>query len=159
MKRLFLITALIICLSVGIAYAAQIQRVVDPKNQTEVWITSVFNNSAKELTVGEVVVWDIGSSTGDDDNYVTVTTSADTNLVAGVVYPANIPIDGVGSIVIHGAVDVDLADSGCTVDDVLCTSTTTDKAKDCTSDAYGFATCMEATAATGLSKCMVKIQN
>lgn len=166
MKRLFILTALIVCLTVGIVYAANIARVVDPQNQSEVWITEVYNDAGKELTVGEVVVWDngdgttgIADSTGDNDNYVTVTTTADTNLVAGVVYPTNIASGANGTIAIYGMVDVYVADVGCTVDDILCSSTTTDHAKDCTTDSFGFAICQEATGATGLAKCFINPRN
>jgi len=143
MKKIIL-SLLVALFLVSVAHAVNIPRVMDPKNQAEVWTTPVYNNSGKELTVGEVVVWDIGSSTGDNDNYVTVTTSADTALVAGVVWPAAIPTAGTGSIAIYGFVDVDMYSAAETVADIICTSTTTDKAADCTTDTYGFGYVMEA---------------
>ncbi len=143
MKKI-LLSLLVVLLSVGVAYAGNIPWVVDPKNQVEVWTTSVYNNAGKELTRGEVVIWDIGSSDGDNDNYVTVTSTADTLLVAGIVYPSAIADGANGTIAIYGMVDVDYTGAQ-TVLDVVCTSGTTDKADDCTNDYFGFGVVMEAT--------------
>jgi len=154
MKRLLLITALVLLMAVGFVYAANISRVVDPQNQKEIWTTQVYNNAGKALTVGEVVVWEISASTGDNDNYVTVTTTADTAIVAGIVYPAGIADGENGTIAIYGMVDTYCV-SACVVNDILCTSTITYQTDDCTSDYYGFALCQEATGAAGLAKCFI----
>uniref|UniRef100_A0A6M3LI06 Uncharacterized protein n=1 Tax=viral metagenome TaxID=1070528 RepID=A0A6M3LI06_9ZZZZ len=142
MKRLFLIIALIIFVA-GVANAANIARVVDPKNQPEVWTTIVYNNDDAVMNPGAVVIWDIDASTGDNDNYVTITTTADTQLVAGIVYPTAIPVGGIGSIAIYGCVDVDY-NAAETVADVVCTSGTEQEGADCTTDYYGFGYVVEA---------------
>jgi hypothetical protein len=157
MKRLFILTALIVCLTVGIVYAANIVRVVDPQNQKEIWITEVYNDddASATMTAGSVVVWDIHSSTGDNDNYVTETSTADTGLVAGVVYPTDIAFGATGTIAIYGIVDVD-TNGAQTVDDVLCTSTGVGVADDCTTDAFGFCVVTEA---ADPGKCFINPRN
>jgi len=68
---------------------------------------TVYNNSSGTLDAGDLVIWDIGSSTGDDDAYVTTTTTADTFLVAGVV--VSDILDGqTGTILTKGIIDIDL---------------------------------------------------
>ena len=154
MRKLF-ITCLAVLFMASVAYAASIPWIVDARNQKEIWTTVVYNNSSGDLAIGDVVVWDIGSSTGDDDNYITTTTTANSPIVAGVVYPAAILDGDTGTIAIYGPVDVDYS-SAETVADVVCTSGTAGEGGDCTGDYYGFGTVMEA---TDPGKTFIKINN
>ena len=146
MRKLFsiLLAAMLI---VSIAGYSQAQGIVDTDAGPYYEVTSVYNNSGGTLDVGDVVIWDIGSSTGDDDQYVTTTTSADTFLVAGVVYPADIAASSSGSIVTKGAVTVDVATSNNinSAGALLCTGTTAGGAAVCSNgqddgNAFGFTT-------------------
>lgn len=155
MKKLVL-SLLVTLMLFSVAYAGVIPWVVDPKNQVEVWTTSVYNDAGKELTAGEVVVWDIGDTNNTGyGNWVTVTATADTVLVAGVVYPSAIADKSAGTIAIYGMVDVDMI-AAQTVADVICTSTTTDKPDDCSDDTFGFAVVNEA---ADPGKCFVNVKN
>lgn len=142
MKKLFLVLSLLAL--AGVSHAANIPGAVDPKGGPEVWTVPVYNNSGGTLDVGDVVIWDIVSSTGDNDNYVTTTTTADyTGPVAGVVYPADIAAGDSGTIAIYGVVQVDAIAAHLTSDNALaCTSTTAGSAKSCTTNpaAFGFVT-------------------
>ena len=134
MKK-FLLTALVVIFA-GIASAANVQTYVDPKSGgPEVWVDSVYNASNTDMDAGDVVVWTVGDSTGDNDLWVTTTTSqgaAAQNLVAGVVYPVAIALGDVGSIAIWGTgVSVDVNASITTAGDELCASTTAGSAGEC----------------------------
>lgn len=145
-KFVFLFAALLIAMT-GLVHAAAIQGSVDPTAGPEVWYTDVYNNSSGDLDAGDVVVWNIDGSTGDNDNYVTTTTTAGTFLVAGVANRAIVDGD-IGSIVIRGIVTVDVLTTG-TASDIaagtpLCTSTTAGSARNCRGNldefAFGHAT-------------------
>ena len=76
--------------------------------------TAVFNDSGATLTSGSVVVWDTGAADPADaalGAYVTTTTTADSNLAAGVVHTASIVDQGIGMIQIYGARQVLTADA------------------------------------------------
>lgn len=130
----------------GVAYSASIPQMEDPKVGPAVWLVPVYNNDTDTADVGDVVIWEIGESTGDNDNYINRTTTADTFLVAGIVYPSDILTKDTGSIAIRGVVTADLATThGVVVNSLLCSSTTeggvdvcSDSATD--ADAIGFAT-------------------
>lgn len=69
-------------------------------------LTTVYNNSSSALTSGTVVVWDTALS-GDTNEgaYVNTTTTADSNLVAGVVVTDSIAASGgLGEICVYGPV-------------------------------------------------------
>ena len=155
MKKLLFIS-LAVLLIAGSAYAISLpQSEVGDSGGPFVWTQQVYNNTADSsgynssatLDVGDVVVWDILNSTGDNDNYVTLTTTADTYLVAGVVYPNAIAAGDTGTIAIRGVVKVDIAQAGAsniTLGSLVCTSTTAGAANVCSSstsdtDAIGFA--------------------
>lgn len=139
MRKLLLILALLL-LGATKSYAIAIPEAENPAEGPALWIVPVYNAEASTtLDVGDVVVWDIGSSTGDNDNYVKSTTTADTALVAGVIYGADIAAGGVGNMVVHGVVDVDsLTTSMNTVGGLACTSTTGGSAKTCDTQANAF---------------------
>src|SRR3990167_8649697 len=73
---------------------------------------TVYNNASADLDAGDVVVWDIDASTGDNDLYVTTTTTADTGLVAGVVWPDAITDGSEGSLVVFGFAECDTGTDG-----------------------------------------------
>lgn len=133
-----LFALLVIASGANLAHAIGIPSSEDPKDGPAVWTVPVYNNSGSTLDVGDVVVWDIGSSTGDDDNYVTTTTTADTALVAGVVYRNDIAAGDTGTIVVHGVVDVDVLAGLQSAGGIACTSATAGSARNCTNDAHGF---------------------
>lgn len=94
----------------GFAFSAQIPDITQPKTGPEAWSMSVYNNSGAALDAGDIVIWDIDSSTGDNDMYVTTTTTPGTGPIAGVVKRA-IGIAEEGSIVIYGVTSVDTVGS------------------------------------------------
>ena len=73
--------------------------------------TTVVNNSAAALTSGTVVVWDSSGADSTLGAYVTTTTTADSNLVAGVVVSDSILASGVGTIQVYGPRQALYADS------------------------------------------------
>lgn len=150
MKKLVLAFLSILVLT-GVVYAAAISQSIDAKTQTETWLISVYNNSGSEMDVGDVAIWDIADSTGDNDNYVQSSATADTFLVAGVVFPNAIAAEDVGTIIVKGTAAVDLitsgsylpVEAGCS----LCTSATDGSAQICsdaTTDPNSFGFCTSA---------------
>jgi len=141
MKKLFLLS-LAVLLIAGYVWAADIPQSEDPKQGPAIWYLPVFNNTTA-LTKGDVVVWDISSSTGDNDNYVTTTTTADTFAVAGVVWPSDIAAGGRGTVAIKGVVDVNVRAGTTKTGSLLCTYTTAGAAGTCSvragdANAFGF---------------------
>ena len=138
MKKLLFLVLTLLLLS-GVSFAASIPEGVDATTGPELWLTVVYNNSSNALDVGDVVIWDMDASTGDNDNYVNTTTTANyTGAIAGVVYPSAISAASVGSIVIRGPVAVDvLINQGTGLDGYLCTSGTAGSAQDCTTATNG----------------------
>ena len=136
MKKLVLVI-LALFLFVGGASAANIPRAVDPINAREMWITSVFNDegSGTVADVGDCVEWKMDSSTGDNKNYVEVCDSADTFLVAGVVWPVDIADQTTGIIVIKGPVETDTVYGTALAGTLVCSSTTAGSVVDCSSGA------------------------
>ncbi len=137
-----------VLLIAGPVSAASIPGVEDPKDGPGVWLVPVFNNSGATLDEGDVVVWDISSSTGDNDNYVTRTTTADTFLVAGVITNSSVVDQSTGTIAIRGVVTVDTTTS-VGIGSLMCSSGTAGSATQCSStvsdaDAFGFATAASA---------------
>uniref|UniRef100_A0A6M3KGK8 Uncharacterized protein n=1 Tax=viral metagenome TaxID=1070528 RepID=A0A6M3KGK8_9ZZZZ len=112
--------AMITIVSVG----AHIPGAIDPKNGPEIWTLPVYTASA--LDAGDVVQWCIDDSDGDNDYWVETTTSANTYIVAGVVWPSDIAAGGVGTIAVRGVVDADVAYGGYGASAVgpVCTSST-----------------------------------
>ena len=130
-KYIYVLLALLVL--GGVAYATTVPDATEPKEGgPNLWLESVYNNAGATLDVGDVVIWDVDASTGDNDNWVTTTTTADTYQVAGVVYPADIAAGASGSIAIKGPVQVDaIASHLGVVKGLACTSTTAGSAKDC----------------------------
>jgi len=96
----------------------------------------VFNNSSSALDEGDVVVWDVAASTGNNDLYVNTTTTANTGLVAGVVTSAGCVASSACDIIIFGLAKCDtlvglgvgegglICTSGTAGDGVVCTAVT-----------------------------------
>jgi hypothetical protein len=152
MKK-FLFSVLAVLLMAGTAYAV----VVDPQDGPMILTVPVYNNSSYIMGTGSVVIWDIGSSTGDNDNYVNLTTTADTYLVAGIVYPTDIASGKTGSIAVYGVVDCDSVGTAYATA-ALCTSTTQGQVNVCSTAAedanrVGFA--INAITAGSTEKCFV----
>jgi len=145
MKKLFFI-ALAILLMASVSYAATVGLAVDPKNNREVWTTTVYVDETSSTTVdaGNVVCWDVDDSSGDDKNWVE-NCDSETGLVAGVVWPADISGGSIGLIAIKGSVPVDVPSTGygsvIAANAILCSSSTAGVAAPCTTldrEAYGF---------------------
>ena len=141
--RKFLFLLMAILLVGGLVYAASIPQSEDAKNGPFPWLIQVYNNSGSTMDAGDVAIWDIASSTGDDDNYITTTTTVNTGPVAGVVYPSSIAAGDIGTIAIYGTVGVDV---GTTFTDIaagtlLCTTAVAGNAQACLGgkEPYGFA--------------------
>lgn len=81
---------------------SNIPRAVDPINGPEVWTVPVY--SASEVQVGDVVVWTVDDSSGDNDYWVENTTTEATGSVAGIVFPATISAGGTGAVAVRGIV-------------------------------------------------------
>ena len=157
MKK-YLISLLSLLLVTGVAFGASIPSGVNPKEGPEIWLTEVYNNSGTALDAGDVVVWDIGSSTGDNDNYVTTTTTKDTALVAGVVYPAGIAASASGSIAIRGVVDCDLlAAQDAAAGSFICTSGTAGDGKVCQTATNSYAITTGTQSGNSIA-CFVKVR-
>jgi len=112
MKKLIAISLAVLLLASGQAYALTVSSDGVRGDANKVY-TAVFNNSGSALTSGSVVVWDTAAATSGDSlgAYVTTTTSADSNLCAGVVQSDSIPASGVGTLQIYGPRRVKTADS------------------------------------------------
>jgi len=137
-KLLFVLIALFIC--VGAVYA---NIGCDPKAGPCRDVESVYNNETTvTLDVGDVVEWDINSSTGDNDFYVLQPNANNTHLVAGVVVGKDIVAGARGTIATYGNVTVDCP-AGIAVDNLLCSTAGSGDASAavCSPDnAFGFAT-------------------
>ena len=163
MKKL-LIAIFAILLMAGIASATNVPRTISATDGPEVWLVSVYNNSSSTIDAGDVVIWDIDESTGDDDNYVNTTTGGATRIVAGVVYPVDIAAKSVGLLAVRGVVDCDTvadtdADGYIVADTLLVTSGTAGAAQASATRedepfAFGHAV---ATVASASVKCFVNL--
>lgn len=107
MKLKSLLLSLSILLMAGSSAFAGLQIGSDGnRGESNQVLTSVYNNSASALTSGTVVIWDTAlSGDANEGAYVTTTTSADSNLVAGVVVSDTILASGgIGTICVYGPV-------------------------------------------------------
>ena len=130
--RLFLFACLLSLSMTWQVFAHEVATNPQTTEGTAFTVVPVYNNSASTVSAGDVVIWDIDASTGDNDLYVNTTTTADTHLVAGIVYPGDIATNVTGAIVIYGIVTVNTESAGdITTDTALCTSTTAGKVGSC----------------------------
>lgn len=162
MKKFFLIVALLGI--AGIVHAANIQQFIEPKSGgPEVWVDSVYNASNTDMDVGDVVIWTIADSTGDNDLWVTTTTGGATNTTAGkqagVVYPNAIASGDIGSIAVWGAgVAVDTDASVTAAGDFICVGATAGSAAKCAQvDAAIYGGLGFCTSTPASSSCVAKI--
>ena len=157
-SKLFLLTALLLVSMTGLSEA--FFGAVSPEatnGQANVTIP-VFNNSSGTLDAGDVVILDVDASTGDNDMYVTTTTTADTNLVVGVVWPSSILDQTDGSVVVYGMAECDVNSLGSAENGPLCTSTTAGAGRPCTSvalESNKYAVAVAAIGASSQGKCFV----
>lgn len=156
MKK-FLLSLLMLLSFAGVSFATSIPEAIEPNaGGANVWLESVYNNSGSSMAAGSVAVWQVGSSTGGVSNWVTTTTTADTFLVAGVVYPSAIAAGAVGTIAIKGPVNVNaIAGHLNTVGGVACSSATAGSAQSCTTTAANFGIVTVA-ASGGVAKVFVR---
>ena len=107
-KKMFsaLLAALLVLGAVSGAYATQISSDGDRGDANRI-LTAVLNDSGTDLTSGSVVIWDTDSGDPVDSGlgaYVTTTTTADSNLAAGVTVSNTILDQQVGTICVYGPV-------------------------------------------------------
>ena len=161
MKK-FLVLFLLLALSVTgvIVYnnkvnAANVPSYIDPQAGPEIWLTPVYvDTGSTALDVGDVVCWDMDASSSDNDNWVEQCTAADTYLVAGIVYPADIAAGATGTIAIRGPVQVDTVTSSLNiVNSLACSSATAGSARSCTTDAANIGTTVTANSGTSANVC------
>ena len=133
MKKIILFS-LIVLLAAGQSWALSLPESESAKNGPALWYVPVYNDDTA-FDVGDVLEWKINNSTGDNDNYVEQADSADTFLVAGVVYPVAIAAGDTGLMVVRGVVDVDIVPitTSTKVNEgtLLCTTTTNGSADAC----------------------------
>lgn len=161
MKKFFLMVALLAF--AGLANAANIQTYFEPKSGgPEIWTDQIYNASNTDFDVGDVVIWTIGDSTGDNDNWVTTSSTggaAETKKVAGIVYPNAIASGDIGSIAIWGTgVAVDTVSAVTAAGDPLCAATTAGSATKCvTTDAGIYSSFGFCTSTPASSSCVARI--
>lgn len=85
MKKLLLAALVTLGLS-SVSYADAVPTVVSATSRP-FWSLTVYNDSGSDLTSGSVVVWDNDDTEFDENGYryVTTTTTADNDYVAGVI--------------------------------------------------------------------------
>ena len=145
MKKLVLALFAVLLIA-GMAYAVSLPQSEEAKAGPGIWYLPVYNNDSETLDAGQVVVWDIGSSTGDNDNYVVNTTTVDTAIVAGVIWPADIAINDSGTMAIRGVVECNMTNAT-TAGGVLCTSTEAGAGINCIDNSMKYAIITETVAA------------
>ena len=154
MKSFKVFLALLLCLSIAGVVNAHII-ISDPKGGGPTSLTvPAYNNSGATLTAGDTVIWDINNSTGNDDFWVTTTTTADTQLVAGVVWPGDISANSSGAIVIWGIARCDITSTNLGPGTPICNSATAGEATLCTDEDAAFAMTTEPASAS-LANCFV----
>ena len=158
-KTLSVLFALLLVVSIaGVVYSHQGS--YNPQtNDGGAYITvPVYNNSGGTLDAGDVVVWDVDASTGDNDAYVTTTTTAETGIVAGVIWPSSILANTSGAMAIWGIVECDAYGGGFGEASPLCSSGTAGAAKPClsTTGSGSFAVSNAAVSGSAQGSCTVK---
>ena len=152
-KLLFLVLALLLGLSTSV-FARECSQSPEPQNGgPENCVTSVYNNSGAALDDGDVVIWDIEQSTGDNDNWVTTTTTGDTFLVAGVV-EGSIAIGDSGTITVYGVTNVDWVNGATLIDTPACSGTTAGAGRGCSTEAANFGIVVTAASSNTANVCV-----
>ena len=103
MKKLIVLLGLAFTLASGTAWAGGYPTTQDVSTPFRLTAT-VFNDSGSTLTSGTVVIWDNDDTEFDDNGqpYVTTTTTADDDWVAGVLLTGSCPNQQLCEIVIYG---------------------------------------------------------
>ena len=155
MRKFIMLLLLSVTMFAGVSQAHEIWQ--EPQNGGPASSKiAVYNNSGSALDEGDVVVWDVGSSTGDDDLWVTTSTTAETSLVAGVVGSGGIGISGVGSITIYGHAQCDVAtNKPVAANGVICNSATAGAGQACTNADQAYAISSAAIASASQGNCFL----
>ena len=103
MKKLFSFLAIVLFIGL-VATSSYAVNISADGNRGEAnrILTTVFNDSGGTLTSGTVVIWDTGESDDGLGAFVNTTTSADSNLAAGVIKSSSILDQSVGTIIVYG---------------------------------------------------------
>lgn len=154
MKRWFIVLVSILSIC-SVTTAQAYFMIADPKSSNGAARVKVpvYNNSGSALDTGDVVIWDVGSSTGDNDLYVTTTTTANTGLVAGVVDSA-IGAASVGFIVTYGFAECDIANTVLN-GTLICTGITAGSGRPCVDTSQAYAIANATIASAGQGNCFV----
>lgn len=120
----------------------------NPEDTMSQMTVPVYNNSGSPLSAGAIVVWDIGSSSSDNDAWVTTTTTADTAIVAGVIWPSAIGTAQSGSMAVWGLAQCDVA-GAITAGGPVCSSGTAGLGGNCSNEARMIAIMATTTVASG----------
>lgn len=153
MKKLLLGILLVMVAMTGIVYAHSIA--YNPEDTMSYQTVPVYNNSGGTLSAGAVVVWDIGSSSSDNDAWVTTTTNADTAIVAGIIWPYPITAGTSGSMVIWGLAQCDVGAFAVTAGTPVCTSTVAGTVSNCANEGRMIAILNTTTAGSEQVSCFV----
>jgi len=133
MRKLIAVLALSLA-GMGVAYADGYNSVVGSTTVNPQWTVTVFNDSGGALTSGSVVIWDNDDTEFDRSGYpyVTTTTTADDDWVAGVTLNPSCPDQALCEIVVYGPAITRIADStdDVTEDTTVATSTVAGQAGD-----------------------------
>lgn len=135
MRKLITLIALLLAGS-GVAYADGMTPVVGPETVGAGRIVaSVYNDSGGDLTSGALVVWDEGDTEFERTGYpyVTTTTDADDDYIAGVIIDPVCRAATMCQIVTHGWVRTNIADAtdAATADEAVSTTTVAGQAGAC----------------------------
>ena len=115
--KVFLAVLAFLAMAVEPALAGQVISGDGNRGDANQLLTVVFNDSGATLTSGSAVIWDAGASDDTDPTdaglgaWVTTTTTADSNLFAGIVYSDSIIDQGLGSICVYGPIMARYADT------------------------------------------------
>jgi len=163
MKKILMISLAMLLVG-SLAFGHQLMS--DPAGNMTSQFPAVYVNvhndvaNADDIAAGNVVVLDIDASTGDNDFYVARTSTADTGIVVGVVWPNAIASGSSGSMVIYGMAECDADAGGVAEQGLICASGTAGGGGDCAaSDGSGsYATATAAIGASAQGKCFVDIK-
>ena len=160
MKKLSILFAILFVVSMaGLAVAHTIS--YDPNDVMSQMTVPVHNSEASTtLDPGDVVVWNVGASTSDNKAHVQLTTTADTGIVAGVIWPSSITAGNQGSMVVWGLAQCDIGAQGVADGGPLCSSATSGGGDMCAStDGSGaYATAAAAGTTGGQINCVVDVR-
>lgn len=133
MRRLMFFALALFLAGQSAVWASGMPQIGDATTTWRITAT-VYNDSGSALTSGSVVVWDTDDTELDNTGYpyITTTTTADDDWVAGVVADPTCPSGGLCDIVVYGWALTLIADStdAVTEDQTVATSTVAGRAGD-----------------------------